>query len=982
MASAVAASKPTTTSRNQAKQQLSDLVKILLGRVYQDGISRILNIDVEANSDITGYFQDQLKIIKFLITADGTIKYHLLQHTDSWIQGYARALPEVREDASRKNKPNCKIGISCGKACISANKTCEVQLSRITTPNERSRLQAVKLGVSAPTVESSTSVPPEDLESKSIRELKKQAADAGVYRYSYMTTSELRQAIRTIGQNPEQQERVRKTLERKQQKRKAINSLAPSKLVKIWKDLDRISRTAGSSPETAGILAATFLMGVGAGVAQRVRDRYQNGLDESAQIAFQRASNLPTDSTGKANIMFAVGGFAGIGSNGQRIQDLLEAPQDGTKGEEWFRKNNHIVPFNHKEFDIPDTATSKRNPDGSYNPAYLGYVAQASFGKYLQNLRRGRNEAAVDLAAQMYAYGDRYKKSGINVLGHGVGGNVAREATEILSKMRSPDDKRVNGADILKRVSVVNLGTPYFGFTNSKIWNSVRNRTITSSGDPFSILPKKMPQWISTVKGHEPDDYLKDREVRDRLREAFGYYSSSILGRQQARERNKEVRSSIGEALNVAYPPAGRVWNQLSKIYDKAGDNRVAASIYTGAVLTGVGAATYKYQQKRHASVIAKYADEAKIMSDDLTVPHVSKSSVMFTVGGAGATAGEISELVKQNPELLGRNQVIPFDTSGGTPLKSGGIDPNSAQYLGYVAQEEYGGVLKRALQNRNPDAVRLAAQLYAYASSTFQQNQGEAKYLPINLLGYGGGGVTAREAMEIFRAMPDGKALAEHIRLVNLSTPSFGLVSDKVKERNFISTNDPFKILPQPNDGARSTVEVNSPDRTAQSYLQNPQVIQGIATTFNEKREFATRGRVVAENNRRQREREQADAAKKKQQAVDEKQRQAELQKQQQEAERARKATERAQKKEEQRKNREAAKSTRVMPNLPQWMSIENTGSDDPRKQPGWNELPEDMAARQLLKYKRYLERKRREAREAGKATEEVRRSRTGGGF
>jgi hypothetical protein len=89
--------------------------------------------------------------------------------------------------------------------------------------------------------------------------------------------------------------------------------------------------------------------------------------------------------------------------------------------------------------------------------------------------------------------------------------------------MKPKGRQGLDGRKMLDRMNIVRLGTPSFGLANDSFWGRVNHRTITSSQDPFLRSTQKAQQWISTVKGHEIDDYLKDGEVRDRLREAFGY---------------------------------------------------------------------------------------------------------------------------------------------------------------------------------------------------------------------------------------------------------------------------------------------------------------------------------------------------------------------------------------------------------------------------------------------------------------------------
>jgi hypothetical protein len=129
----------------------------------------------------------------------------------------------------------------------------------------------------------------------------------------------------------------------------------------VWRQIDKISRLTGTNPGMATALSAALLMGIGARSYQRIRDRYKTGLNESAQMAIA-ASAEPADRTHEqAESDVRRGWLFWYWSSGDRLKEALNA-QDKTPGERWFEKANHLIPFNHKEFDIPSTAASKRNP--------------------------------------------------------------------------------------------------------------------------------------------------------------------------------------------------------------------------------------------------------------------------------------------------------------------------------------------------------------------------------------------------------------------------------------------------------------------------------------------------------------------------------------------------------------------------------------------------------------------------------------------
>jgi hypothetical protein len=540
--------------------------------------------------------------------------------------------------------------------------------------------------------------------------------------------------------------------------------------------------------------------------------------------------------------MFTVGGFGGIGSTGQRMKDLLGAG-DGSAGDKWFSKANEIIPFNHKEFDIPTPSVSKLNSDGKYNPAYLGYVAKQGFGKFLENFKRGRSEAAVDLAASLYAHASKYPKAAINVLGHGVGGNVVREATEILNRMRSPDGKSPAGPSILQRMNIVNLGTPFFGFTNDKFWNNIRNRTITSNQDPFSILPKKAAQWISSVTGHEVDDYLKTNEVRERLREAFGYYSTSLVGGAREEKQRKETFGAIEEALNTAgFGPAAKLWGALGRVVDLSKENPAAASIIGGSILLGTSKLTYSHMQSQYQKNLGTGAKEAQQIAANYNTPNIQKPSAMFVVGGSGAPSASLIEQLQQGADsdpnrkwLLQKNALVGVDPAGLPQMNKGSLSAGGPASLGALAQTVYGSTLGRVLKTgKNNDAIALAAQLHAYGTKDHKPpGKTPARKLNINVLAGSNGGQVAREAVDILKRMEGGADVAKRVQLVTLGTPHFGLASDQMREVNLMGDGDPFEKLPFQRGGGMTQRVNGVGSHDPASYLGNKGVVGKIADAF-----------------------------------------------------------------------------------------------------------------------------------------------------
>lgn len=835
----------TAPPKANPKRLLAEKVGDLINRVYTQGIDRLNSLEVNG-SVISGLFQDDRKLFEFqldlerLSSLDGfTYRQASKDRADSYLDAYEQSMRHDRVGKPRKQQKgvkNCTTGTNCGGTCIEAEDTCRLKAGSIASPSEINEIS--KLAAMVSPANASATPEKDDLDGLTLRQLKKIGSEKRIYRYSHMTTAQLKNAIRTTRSDPQQQERIRKTLDKTREARRLVDEFTPKALSKAWSTIQQISKTAGISPEAAGLLTAGFLLSAGAAATQRLRDRYKTELATSATMAVQRAETVPAIRTNKENLLFAVGGFNGIGSNGERMRDLLQAGEDGTAGEKWFNKGNEIIPFNHREFDIPAPSVSKRNPDGSYNSAYLGYVAKQGFGQFVQNFRRGRNEAAVDLAASIYAHGVRNPKAGINVLGHGVGGNVVREATEILNRMRSSDGK-TSGPEIMKRMSIANLGTPHFGFTNDGFWKTMRNRTITSGQDPFSILPKQAAQWISSVKGAEVDDYLRNGEVRERLRESFGYYSNSIRGAVLGEKRKREFRGAVGEALSdVGLPGAAKLWDKLNKIQDKAQDSPQAAAILATGTLLATGGVGYAYAKKKYDQNLTQGANQAMVIAGQNPAPNVRKPNALFVVGGSGAPADEMAKALndptgqdKYKKWLEKTHAVSTIDPSNLPIMPAGGLQSKNP---GRIAQAYATALLRPLSAGKNDDAVRLAAQIYAHGARDHAPG-GKAGPRKINMsiLAASNGGQVAREALDIVRKMDGGAFIANRTRLVTLGTPAFGFTTDKVKELNLVGDGDPFGNLPfQRGQGMTQRANgVNSHDPL--QYLGSQDAIAKMAAGF-----------------------------------------------------------------------------------------------------------------------------------------------------
>lgn len=568
------------------QEQIQLQCKIILSRAAKEKIDKISAVKASNNGTLTGFFAIKNKTFKFSID-DKNITYSANSIRIDSFQKY------VRYDAKAKK---CKIGISCGDACIGSRKKCQLNTSQIAKPSEVSRLRltASKLfleqnPVSIPSTQETTKqannyeVNPNTNKPYTIRELRKIASDRGIYGYGSMPIKELKESLMLADKNPDSSRRIAEGIvKRKPGASKLIDAAGlkgkrrgaerdtkklVGNLIYSWKRLEALAKFAGNSPiqwSTAAVGA--FLLGATARTYEQIKEQYREGLDESAKIAQERAVKInlqhPEESNGKPvirngkqvmtskikqdNITFAIGSGNGYGA--EEMKELLQGGDASDKSEEWLRKSHYVIPFNLQETGSPAIPEEDRNPQvDAANDVING------FGSSMRNWKQKRNQDAVDLAAQIYAHAIAVDQSDgvtlvnkdkkINLLAHGYGGQVTKEALEILARMEVKGSP--TGKEVLKQVNAVFLGTPHFGFAENV---SNRQRTIISAQDPIAMLPTfeqgARQQWISSVKGHAAKDYLSDTRVRDAVKEAFGYYQGSPeeVRRSQRKERSRIAR--------------------------------------------------------------------------------------------------------------------------------------------------------------------------------------------------------------------------------------------------------------------------------------------------------------------------------------------------------------------------------------------------------------------------------------------------------
>ena len=240
---------------------------------------------------------------------------------------------------------------------------------------------------------------------------------------------------------------------------------------------------------TAGITAGAAIAGLPVAAYLVQKARFQAGFSKSAELAKEQAktykvpekvttgfraiddqqppnstinSGIKSIDTGKPaeQITFFAGGIAalnGLAADhiGQQVGKMLP--------------EHHVVAIETPEQDVP-----YKPGDSVGSPSYIKKAADALLK---DNIRQGRSQVAVRIAARAYAYNQAHPDLPINLIGHSGGGMPVRESAEILKRMG------------VKDVKVVTAGSPYFGLTPP-----VGLSLIDSKNDPVDkIYGKTMP---------------------------------------------------------------------------------------------------------------------------------------------------------------------------------------------------------------------------------------------------------------------------------------------------------------------------------------------------------------------------------------------------------------------------------------------------------------------------------------------------------
>lgn len=261
----------------------------------------------------------------------------------------------------------------------------------------------------------------------------------------------------------------------------------------------KIAATAGAV--VVGTPTAAFLA---------IRARHQAGIGESAKIAKEQGDEILKKMQASKDMDIEGGLKTSLSLAGEN-SFWNNASTSKTKAKQ--------VTFVVNGFDLTDSVDGALNihddikgNDALFDDHHFVAVSNEGFSsigkterEVLDNIvgRKGGNPVAVRLAANAYAFHQKYPDLPINLVGNSAAGMATHEAAEILKKI---------GVDS----KVANFGSPYFGMSK-KVGPSV---TFNNKYDyATEWTPVRDEVHINNIKDHNA--YLKEDKVRGMLKDFF-----------------------------------------------------------------------------------------------------------------------------------------------------------------------------------------------------------------------------------------------------------------------------------------------------------------------------------------------------------------------------------------------------------------------------------------------------------------------------
>lgn len=293
-------------------------------------------------------------------------------------------------------------------------------------------------------------------------------------------------------------------------------------------EIEKIAQKKGLKLNNASkaAIATVAIGGISAGGYLAARKRYRDGFPESAAMAEERAKSIQLGKV-KARqkvFLFGVGGAAfkeesASTISGERIILAGKLAFSRKKGRDF------------KSVPIDNSATNYQgNKRGN-----KAQVLKEVLNNYWIKHKARRSQTAVNLAANVIAYADKYPDRSLVMIGHSMGGFDVHEAQEIL---------RVARPELKDRLISFAFGSEYMGFTEPY----GEDHTIGSPHDIFTDkLPTRNLTKFSGVEGHSQSNYFLDSEVQKFVQDRIYRITERLNKKQDAIEKLDARRKRLGK---------------------------------------------------------------------------------------------------------------------------------------------------------------------------------------------------------------------------------------------------------------------------------------------------------------------------------------------------------------------------------------------------------------------------------------------------